>query len=247
MPSKRSVKDGLRRVRRRLNQLRGRDVPYRIQTQVPRLHLGTEYGGWTVQPELLSRDSIVYSVGVGEDISFDLALIERYQCDVHAFDPTPKSIAWLGAQQLPPQFRFQPIGLADYDGAARFVLPRPDFVSFHIGSDQQGQVVECPVRRLTTMMRETGHDRLDVLKMDIEGAEYPVIDDLLRSGLSPTQLLIEFHHVIGDEPSLAKTRRAIESLNAAGYRIFDISPVGLEYAFIRASSDTELPESNHGR
>lgn len=231
------TKNALRRTRRRLNQLRGRDVPFRAQVRVPRLHLGSAYGGWTVQSGRLARDSIVYSVGVGEDISFDLALIQRFQCDVHAFDPTPKCIAWLGAQRLPPQFRFRPVGLADYDGVARFVLPRADFVSFHIGDDAvangEAQVAECPVRKLTTIMRDAGHQRLDLLKMDIEGAEYPVIDDLLKSDVRPTQLLIEFHHIIGDAPSLAKTRKAIESLNAAGYRIFDISPVGLEYSFIR--------------
>lgn len=196
------------------------------------MYLGSEYGGWTVQPELLSRASIVYSIGVGEDVSFDLALIQRFACEVHAYDPTPKSIEWVRAQSLPPQFKFKSIGLADYDGVARFVLPRPDYVSFHIGDDQQGQHVECPVQRLTTMMRAGGHDRIDVLKMDIEGAEYPVIDDLLKSPVRPTQLLIEFHHTLGDPPSLAKTRRAVDSLNADGYRIFDISPTGFEYSFV---------------
>jgi len=34
--------------------------------------------------------AVVYSLGIGEDISFDLALIEKYGARVHAFDPTPK-------------------------------------------------------------------------------------------------------------------------------------------------------------
>jgi FkbM family methyltransferase len=231
-----AVKNALRSARRRMNQWRGRDVPFRRQVRVPRLHLGSDYGGWTVQPELLARESIVYSVGVGNDISFDLALILRFGCRVHAFDPTPKSVQWIDQQSLPEQFVFHPIGLADADGTARFVLPRADFVSFHIGQEQAAaasDVVECPVQRLTTITRSLGHARIDLLKMDIEGAEYAVIDDLLKSGVPIAQLLIEFHHVIGDQPSLQRTRQAIESLNAVGYRIFDISPVGFEYSFIR--------------
>jgi len=48
------------------------------------------------------------------------------------------------------------------------------------------------------------------------------------------QLLVEFHHrwaQIGVE----KTRQAIRDLNAAGYRIFDVSPSGEEYGFVRAA------------
>ena len=35
--------------------------------------LGTDYGGWIVPQNMhLSSDSVMYSAGVGEDISFDL-------------------------------------------------------------------------------------------------------------------------------------------------------------------------------
>jgi FkbM family methyltransferase len=86
------------------------------------------------------------------------------------------------------------------------------------------------------LLDEAGIRTLDLLKMDIEGAEYAAIDDLLKSYVPITQLLIEFHHVIGDRASLGRTQRAIESLNAAGYRVFHISPVGFEYSFVRSAS-----------
>ena len=40
--------------------------------------LGTNYGGWYI-PEniLLNNNSIIYSAGVGEDISFDLLLSNK--------------------------------------------------------------------------------------------------------------------------------------------------------------------------
>ena len=50
------------------------------------------------------------------------------------------------------------------------------------------------MRRVATLMRDLGHERLDVLKMDIEGAEYEVVADVLASGIDIGQLLIEFHH-----------------------------------------------------
>ena len=45
------------------------------------IKLGTEYGGWFI-PKIndLNENSIIYSGGVGEDISFDLLLNDIYRC-----------------------------------------------------------------------------------------------------------------------------------------------------------------------
>ncbi len=47
-----------------------------VELDAESVFLGTSYGGYEVLPALLGRDSVVYSVGIGEDISFDLGLIE---------------------------------------------------------------------------------------------------------------------------------------------------------------------------
>ena len=39
---------------------------------------GSEYGGFYVCPSLLNSQSVVYSFGVGEDISFDKSIIEKH-------------------------------------------------------------------------------------------------------------------------------------------------------------------------
>ena len=196
--------------------------------------MGSSYGGYAVCTDGLDPSSIVYSVGIGEDISFDLALIERIGCTVFGFDPTPKSIAWVRSQQLPKSFVMHPWGLADYDGVASFLPPANSAHVSHTllerSSDDRARI-ELPVRRLITLMRELGHERIDVLKMDIEGAEYAVIDDLCASDVRPRQLLLEFHHQLpGIE--LAKSEAALDRLNAAGYRIFDMQPTGRELSLI---------------
>ena len=40
----------------------------------------------------LNEDSIVYSGGVGEDISFDLKLQDKYNCNIFLIDPTQRAI-----------------------------------------------------------------------------------------------------------------------------------------------------------
>ena len=88
----------------------------------------------------------------------------------------------------------------------------------------------CPVRRLPTLMQELGHDRLDLLKLDIEGGEYAVLDDVLAVG--PRQLLVEFHHR-WDGRGFDRTRQAIARLDAGGYRLFWHSRRGKEFGFVK--------------
>lgn len=199
---------------------------------------GSLYGGWTVDPTLLKKDSVVYSVGVGEDITFDLAMIKRFGCVMHAMDPTPKSIEFVKEQQTPAGFKMHAWGLAAADGELTFYPPdNPDHISHTVlrRESTADRAIRVPVLRLATILGKLGHTRLDLLKMDIEGAEYDVIDDLAASNYDITQLLIEFHHRF-PQVGVEKTRRAIETLNKAGYRIFSIAPNGEEYSFIRAGA-----------
>jgi FkbM family methyltransferase len=206
-----------------------------VELSVPCVHLGSDYGGYAVVLERLAPGALVYSFGLGEDISFDLALLGRLDCRIFGFDPTPRSIAWVRAQNPPSAFEVRELGVADYDGVASFAPPKnPEHVSHSLldgaGADP-GARVEFQVRRLSTLMAELGHTSLDLLKMDVEGAEYGVIEDLLRSSLRPPQILLEFHHGMHGI-SLSRTEGALTSLRAAGYRIFDAQPSGREFSLL---------------
>jgi FkbM family methyltransferase len=197
--------------------------------------LGTEYGNWSFCTDGLNSNSVVYSFGVGEDISWDTAIIERYQVQVHAFDPTPKSIAWVQQQNTPPQFHFYGYGIADHDGVLQFYPPEDAaHVSYTVLHKAQtaAKMVELPVKQLATIMRELGHEHIDMLKMDIEGAEYRVLDNILKSGLAITQILVEFHPHIA--PMTVKdTIAAVKKLQQHGYKLFAISDSGEEFSFIK--------------
>src|SRR5438309_12554 len=71
--------------------------------------------------------------------------------------------------------------------------------------------ITVPVRKLSTIMGELGHNSIDILKMDIEGAEYAVIDNIKQSGIRPKQLLVEFHHRFPNV-GVKKTKNAIGKL-----------------------------------
>ena len=227
----------LRRIKhagRRFGRAEGRVPGILPDISVESVAMGTEYGESYVSLRGLGSASIAYSFGVGEDVSFDLGLIERTGLTVHAFDPTPRSIAWVARQTLPPQFVMHGVGLAAFDGMARFRPPEnPAHVSHTLLERERTEhaAIEVPVRRVGTLMRELGHSRIDVLKMDIEGAEYEVIDDIVESNVTIDQMLIEFHHHLPGVP-ISRTRRAVDAVRSGGYRIFNVSESGRHFSFL---------------
>ncbi|MCA1572860.1 MAG: FkbM family methyltransferase, partial [Chloroflexi bacterium] len=83
----------------------------------------------------------------------------------------------------------------------------------------------------------------DLLKLDIEGGEYEVIEDVLTSGVSVDQVVVEFHphiaNVVHHGTMLGvhgwrQTERTLTALHRAGYRIFASSRRGTEISLVRA-------------
>lgn len=234
----RLLKSIFRRGKRLIGIIIGKQLFYRVQIRCSKEHHGTEYGGWYICPDNISKNSVIYSFGVGEDISFDLSIIENFGANIYAFDPTPRSIEWVNSQLLPPQFRFFNYGIASYDGMAKFYPPEnPDHISHTIlfKPETAHNSITVRVHRLSTIAKSLGHDKIDVLKMDIEGTEYDVIEDIINSGISIEQLLIEFHHG-NNNIKIDDTKKAVEILNKYGYEIFSFSSSGAEISFINNRS-----------
>ena len=235
-----TMKDIVTKVLRGRKVFLGRDFYQGRQIRRSRMDYGNRFANWTFCPDLIDENALVYSFGVGADVSFDLELIKNFKLHVYAFDPSPGSIEWVEKQQLPEEFHFYPYGLAAYDGNIQFAEPHETGVHslrmIHADGDSIGEtkIHELPVHRLSTLMQKLGHSRIDILKMDIEGAEYKVVEDILEADFEISQILIEFHHRFSNM-GIEKTRQSIRKLNSAGYKIFNVSASGEEISFIHSS------------
>ena len=183
--------------------------------------MGTNYGGWYVPLNMdLNENSIIYSGGVGEDMSFDLLMQQKYNSTIYLIDPTKrarkhfievklyysnKKLFTGGIQQdyysciqsLNPnfdKFQYVNIGLWDKKETLKFYKQNNEnYVSQSLVENMFGKNYDLvPVDSIKNIMEKHGHKHIDLLKLDIEGAEIKTINQMLDDKIYPTYVLIEF-------------------------------------------------------
>jgi FkbM family methyltransferase len=224
----------------------------RLKT-VHKVSLGSSYGEWTYDASRLNSKSIVYSVGVGEDTSWDEALLRRHPgLRIWAFDPTPRAAEHVKRKRyssdqnedilLRDRFHFTPEGLTAKEDVhvEKFTKPLdPAHISMKEGEfSDLGEVVEVNVSTLKHWLEQFNRERFDILKMDIEGTEYSVLEKCLEDDFFPfDQLLLEWH---GFETSETGSRRQkiLDALTKKGFISIAESSGSKEMSFIRAPVDS---------
>lgn len=209
------------------------------------IRMGSHYGGWTIPKNLLTKNSICYCVGAGEDITFDIALIREYGCKVYSMDPTPRAIEhvtrvknslqtkekvvalpekiiYAVSESILNNLFFVPLGLWHENKTMKFYAPNNALhVSHSITNIQKTSnffIAKCT--RLSLLMRSLGHKKLDLLKLDIEGAECMVIDTIIQDKLDITCICVEFDEIKqGTLAARKKVENCIKALCAYGYNI----------------------------
>jgi FkbM family methyltransferase len=175
---------------------------------------------WFFCPDGMDKDSVVYGGGIGRDVTFEKALVKQFGCRIVLFDPSPTGLETMSLPENKiPQFHFVPVGLSGSIGTLRFAPPIDPREGSWFTDGSSAATIEVPCVDLTTLMKQNGHDRIDLLKIDVEGAEYDVIDHLLRHKLPVKQVLVEFHHNI--HPGIPRSRsiRYILKMVRAGYKL----------------------------
>lgn len=174
--------------------------------------IGDEGTGWVIQTEPLPQVS--YCAGVGKGMSFELELARMGSGCVLVFDPSPMGINTIEHSDT-NGLTFYPVGLAAKAATYEFSLPEnPEEGSYSVAREGV-EKVDFQCWDLETIMRRHNHSSIDVLKMDIEGFEYDIIDSALEKSLLIRQICVEFHPWL----RRGRTLRAIRGLYRAGYRI----------------------------
>ena len=178
-------------------------------------------GKWVCGVETLMQrpGCVVYSFGSNGDTEFEEAVLATTQCEVHVFDPT-LSVEALAKLRKLPKIQFHPIGLG----------PKNQQIQMNDDLMTMGtrRVQPMNMHTLPTIMRTLNHTWIDVLKIDIEGFEYSVLQKLMKTSktwLPVTQLLVEFHYWYNAPRTMPKDIVAtLKALTSNNFRVFSTEP-----------------------
>lgn len=174
--------------------------------------VGDEGSGWVIDTRL--RPEVCYCAGVGKGISFEVGVAKMAAKPVVVLDPSPTATPTIARTDL-SNIEFFPVGLAAEDGVIEFSVPQDaEEGSFSVPRDGLERVTfEC--WSLPTIMRKRGDAAIDVLKMDIEGFEYDIVNRIMTDGIPVRQLCVEFHASLRP----GQTWKTIWRLRRHGYQL----------------------------
>lgn len=185
---------------------------------------------WSILTDKL-HSSVVFSGGVGKDITFEIKLANQYGCRVYLYDPSPTGINTVQKLLLPEKIKFSPVGLAGNNGEVVFSKPKNILEGSYTISDEGDTTFSC--RKLSELIAENCFNEIELVKIDIEGFEYQVLEELLDSNIMVRQIVVEYHHFFKSISS-TKTSDSIKLLKSKGYILFHKS--GHDYSFVRKNS-----------
>ncbi len=152
----------------------------------------------------LAKDSVVFDLGgyVGD---FAADINGKYGCKVYLFEPHPVFF-----QKCVERFRdnsqIVPLnyGVSDVDGFFE-LSDSVDGSSFLNGEHDGKQTVRCEVRAVARVVRDLGVEQIDLMKINIEGGEFPLLEYMAQHDMlaMTRDYQIQFHKFIKD----AKLRR----------------------------------------
>lgn len=185
------------------------------------IKLGTNYGGWLIpENNNLDENSIIYSGGVGEDISFDIKLNSKYKSKIILIDPTKKAINHFNEckkyfenkknkfkgniqkdyykeieneNPILNNFTYINKGLWNKKDKLKFYKQEnKEYVSQSLINGMFSNNYDIvDVNSIKNIMKELNHKKIDLLKLDIEGAENIVLEQMLDDKIYPKYLCIE--------------------------------------------------------
>jgi FkbM family methyltransferase len=166
------------------------------------------------------NDCIIYDFGIRKQPEFGVILaLPPFNCKVYAFDPSPITKEWFESntelKKLSNYHLFyyggggddETIILRKYNWGQVSIYSYPQAVLAEPRNCTDGacrskkfgdqELLQVPVRSVGSLMKEFGHNRIDILKIDVEGSEYQMLEGLIDSGtfLFVNQITMEWHHI----------------------------------------------------
>ncbi len=164
---------------------------------------GSNYGGWTVETDLISDNDIILAGGIGDDISFEEELFNQNNTlKFVGADPNEGSRKFFSKKE--PHFKSNYI----FFNKALSAKVKYDFSTC--------DNINCKSICIQGLLNDYN---FSVVKLDIEGGEYECIESV-SNWRNVKQIAVEFHHwVPAYNKTIEMTHYAINKLKKDGFRL----------------------------
>lgn len=158
----------------------------------------TRYGqkndcGYLIESADVDKSDCLVSLGIGQDWSFDIGFCAQNDCPVFAYDGSVSARKFLNSAirkaRFPWRWRAARDQFVTWQRFRVFFQGKRRHFRQHVGVPASDSV---SFRDIIDQIRGEGLAR-PFVKIDIEGAEYRLLDDILSAADMTTGLAIEFH------------------------------------------------------
>ncbi len=154
-----------------------------------------KFGNYFLDFKMINKNSktIVYSGGVGKNISFDKELEKKISCKLRLFDPTPESIQFM-KKKTTKKLSFYPYAIYKKNKKVKIYydkhgLVKSNSISNYLGFDKKS-FYYCNAHNLPFLKKKFKDKAIDILKLDIEGVAMEVIENSMKNNILPKQILL---------------------------------------------------------
>lgn len=168
----------------------------------------------------LSPDAVVLDVG-GYEGQWASDIVARYGCRIHVFEPVQEYASRIARRfERNPLVTVHPFGLSVCDERIRARLAGDS--TSHV-RDRPGEDIEIELRSTDAVFRDLGLEQVDLMKLNIEGAEYALLDHLIETGLIHriADLQVQFHDIgVDSAKEVDRLRRRLAATHEPTF-VFD--------------------------
>lgn len=152
-----------------------------------------DYGNYKLIKKKIPKNPIVYSGGVGTNITFDLDINKKNNAKVRLFDPTKNSINFMKKYKNYKNIFFYPIALFYKNKRVKIYYDPTNRVksnsinNFLQFNNKNFYFVDA--KNLKTLIKKFKDKRIDILKLDIEGVAEDLLLHTLKNKIYPSQIV----------------------------------------------------------
>jgi FkbM family methyltransferase len=215
------------------------------------------YFNYYLNTKKIPKKPITYGFGIGGQIKFEEIISDKFDSNVYCYDPTPAAKDFIINYKGSKKIKLFPYGIWSKDQKIKFYFfdgqsNKGASITNYFETNKNDYSEKLQCYTLKTLMNKNNHKFIDILKLDIEGAAFDVLENILQDKIYPTQIVTEFEFSEKDnlnsndeikyQKFSLKLKNLINKMKNLGYKCYNMPKFtnqpyhSIEILFIRYSN-----------